>query len=72
MPEQYQPLEVLTARQIEDLAQAYTPGMSPAVVATVVKVAVELMKAHSIMIVKADPREYALHLRYLTKITWRP
>lgn len=72
MPEQYQPLEVLTAKQIEELVKNYTPGMNPVTVATVVSVALGLMKQHSIMLVKADPREYTLHLRFLTKITWIP
>lgn len=72
MPEQYQPLEVLTAKQIEELVKNYTPGMDPAKVSTIVSVALGLMKPHCIMIVKADPREYALHLRFLTKIDWIP
>lgn len=72
MPEQYQPLEVLTAKQIEELVKNYTPGMDPSKVSTIVSVALGLMKPHGIMIVKADSREYALHLRYLTKINWIP
>jgi len=70
MPEPYQPLEVLTAKQIEELVKAYTPGMNPATISTIVSVALGLAKQHSIMIVKADPREYNGHLRYLTKISW--
>jgi len=72
MPEQYQPLEVLTARDLEALAKAYTPGMDPGRVATIVSVVLALMKQHSIMVIKADPREYALHLRFLTRINWIP
>ena len=72
MPEQYQPLEVLPAREVEALVMAYTPGMDAGKVKTIVSVAMALMKQHSIMIVKADQREYMLHLRYLTKITWLP
>lgn len=72
MPEQYQPLEVLTAKDVEALVKNYTPGMDPVKLSTIISVALGLMKQHSIMIVKADPREYTLHLRFLTKITWIP
>jgi hypothetical protein len=72
MPEKYRPLEVLTAKQVEDLVLAYAPAMEPTKLKNIVSVVMGIAKIHGVMVVKADEREYALHLKYLTTINWTP
>jgi len=72
MPERFQPLEVLTPKQIEDLVLAYAPAIEPTKLKNIVAIVTGIAKIHGVMVVKADEREYALHLKYLTKINWMP
>lgn len=66
------PLRVLTAKEIEQLVLAYTPGMESNQLKTIVAIVLALAKTRSIMIVQADPEDYRLHLRYLSRVDWIP
>ena len=72
MPERFQPLEVLTAKQVEDLVLAYAPLIEPTKLKNIVAIVMNIAKIHGVMVVKADESEYALHLKFLTKINWIP
>lgn len=71
MPEQ-QPLEVLTAREVENLVLLYAPAIDVGKVKNYVSIVMSLAKMHGVMIVKADPQEFRNHLRFLTRINWTP
>lgn len=66
------PLEVMDAKQLENFVLAYAPAMDPNELKNMVSIALSIAKTSGVMIVKADPDDFRLHLRYLRQITWTP
>jgi hypothetical protein len=67
-----QPLKVLDAKAITDLALPYLPNVDPNVAKTYVSLVMAVMKNHNVLVVKADYQDYRLHLQYVKEFDWEP
>lgn len=67
------PLRVLTQKDVERvvLGSPYAPLIDSEKLKTIVAVVMSVAKADGIMIVRADPEEFRLHLKFKTSIDWQ-
>ena len=75
MPEpQRKPLRILTQREVEKvvLSSLYAPLVDSEKLKTIVAVVMSVARAEGIMLVRADPEEFRLHLKFVNEIRWTP
>lgn len=70
----HKPLRILTQKDVERvvLGSPYAPLIDKHKLETIVAVVMSVARAEGIMLVRADPEEFRLHLKYVTEINWSP